>query len=127
MPNMRHPLHHNQLVYLLKPSLEKWPRASQQTPSIEVLLCRLRIDHTCLTHRFLLWGEDPPQWEHCEGRLTVLHIWARLPLDAAPSHFPLLFQTQYSLPPSFFLGEEPLVPFNTVIKILKEAGALHLL
>ena len=40
----------------------------------EIVLCRLRIGHSFLTHRYLLAGEDPPECISCQERLTVDHI-----------------------------------------------------
>jgi len=39
-----------------------------------VLLNRLRIGHTCLTHSFLLTGDDLPECGTCQCPLTVKHI-----------------------------------------------------
>ena len=39
----------------------------------EVVLCRIRIGHTHLTHSYIL-KKDPPQCEHCQCILTVRHI-----------------------------------------------------
>jgi ribonuclease HI len=40
----------------------------------EVLLARLRIGHTRLTHGHLMAGEDPPECTVCSEPLTVKHI-----------------------------------------------------
>ena len=40
----------------------------------EVLLCRLRIGHTRLTHSFLFNEEDPPECDTCQCITTVKHI-----------------------------------------------------
>ena len=40
----------------------------------EVLLCRLRIGHTRLTHSFLFNDEDPPECDTCQCITTVKHI-----------------------------------------------------
>jgi len=39
-----------------------------------VLLDRLRINHTRLTHSFLLSGDDSPECGTCQCLLTVKHI-----------------------------------------------------
>ena len=40
----------------------------------QVILDRLRIGHTRLTHSFLLKGEPPPECTTCECQLTIQHI-----------------------------------------------------
>ena len=39
-----------------------------------MLLCRLHIGHTFLTHFYLLKGEEPPVCMPCKELLTVKHI-----------------------------------------------------
>ena len=39
-----------------------------------VLLSRLRIGHACLTHSYLLCGDDPPTCQSCGILLPVKHI-----------------------------------------------------
>ena len=40
----------------------------------EVVLCRVRIGHTHLTHSYILKKDPPPHCGHCQGLLTVRHI-----------------------------------------------------
>ena len=40
----------------------------------ELIIHRLRIGHTHLTHAFLLKGEEPPECVGCQTPLTVEHI-----------------------------------------------------
>ena len=39
-----------------------------------LVLCRLRLGHTYMTHRYLLAGDDPPVCISCQENLTVEHI-----------------------------------------------------
>jgi len=39
-----------------------------------VILRRLRIGHTCITHRYLLTGDNQPLCDECKCSLTVKHI-----------------------------------------------------
>jgi len=39
-----------------------------------VLLNRLRIGHSCVTHSYLLCGDAPPTRQSCRIPLTVKHI-----------------------------------------------------
>jgi len=40
----------------------------------QVLIARLRMGHTRLTHSYLFTHENPPQCEHCSLPLTVSHV-----------------------------------------------------
>lgn len=44
------------------------------TRKTQVILSRLRLGHTRLTHGHLMSGQDPPQCELCQCRLTVKHL-----------------------------------------------------
>jgi len=44
-----------------------------------VLLIRLRIGHSCLTHSYLLCGDDPPTCQSCGIPLIVKHILVECP------------------------------------------------
>ena len=61
-------------LHLVKPTIEEWKSCSHQERFIEVILCRLRIGHTHLTHNFLLAKEGKPMCERCGGELSVNHI-----------------------------------------------------
>ena len=62
----------------LHPTIEPWPPPSTKIKRrTEVVLTRLRIGHTHLTHKYLLCGEDPPQCAICDSLLTVEHILTR--------------------------------------------------
>ena len=55
----------------------------------EVILSRLRIGHTRLTHGFLMCGEPQPFCEDCLVPLTVQHLLIECPslLDEREKHF----------------------------------------
>nr|CAH7769856.1 unnamed protein product [Callosobruchus chinensis] len=40
----------------------------------QVILSRLRVGHTNLTHLYMLSGDEAPNCETCGDRLTVQHI-----------------------------------------------------
>ena len=40
----------------------------------EVILARLRIGHTRVTHSYLLQGEEQPQSDGCDAPFTVRHF-----------------------------------------------------
>ena len=56
----------------MHPELGLWSHSSQERRRDELILCRLRIGRTYLTHRHLLVGDPPPV--SCQERLSVEHI-----------------------------------------------------
>ena len=61
-------------LHIVHPELGLWPHSSQERRRDELILCRLRIGHTYLTHRHLLVGDPPPVCVSCQERLSVEHI-----------------------------------------------------
>jgi hypothetical protein len=64
----------NNKLRVVKPSVRAWKSSCCYTRRDEVILNRLRIGHTRLTHGFLLRGEDAPMCAHCDSPLSVVHI-----------------------------------------------------
>ncbi|KAI5738408.1 hypothetical protein M8J77_006641 [Diaphorina citri] len=64
----------------IKPKIEKWQSSSRQTRFEEIVLTRMRIGHTRLTHSYLFTRSPQPSCR-CGGILTVKHILS-CPLDA---------------------------------------------
>lgn len=58
----------------VKHSVKPYKRAVGTTRKESVILARLRIGHTLLTHKYLLDKEDPPVCRFCNSHLTVKHI-----------------------------------------------------
>ena len=50
------------------------PSAYRSVRRDEVVLSRLRLGHSYLTHSYLLKGEPPPECVTCNCRLTISHI-----------------------------------------------------
>ncbi len=85
----------NNKLHAIKPLIGEQPSAYRSVRRDEVVLCRLKVGHTYLTHSHLLRGEPPPQCDTCQCRLTVSHIL----LDCREYDFfrPLLFANNASL------------------------------
>ena len=49
---------------------------SQLNRKRDVIITRLRIGHTRLTHMYLLRGEPAPQCQNCGDTLTILHLFS---------------------------------------------------
>ena len=60
----------------IKLTVQSWESSSQKSRRMEVLLCRLRLGHTRLTHKWLLEGSRQPVCQHCSVSLTVRHLLA---------------------------------------------------
>ena len=60
----------------IKLTVQSWESSSQKSRRMEVLLCRLRLGHTRLTHKWLLEGSRQPVCQHCSASLTVRHLLA---------------------------------------------------
>ncbi len=65
----------NNKLHAIQPSLGRWPGSRRNTRREEVVLARIRLGHTYLTHRYLLKREDQPECVGCACPfITVQHI-----------------------------------------------------
>ena len=66
----------NNKLRQIKPSVELWQSSIQNDRQTEVLLTRLRLGHTRLTHGFLMSSphEEIPRCQSCDSVLTIKHI-----------------------------------------------------
>ena len=58
----------------IRRSVGHWPSSFHRNRRVEVVLSRLRIGHTRLTHCFLFTGDDAPVCLSCDLPLTVEHL-----------------------------------------------------
>jgi ribonuclease HI len=68
------PLNHNNKLFSIKPVLGECPLSSRSSRREEIVLCRIRIGHSYLTHSYLLKGEEAPQCIPCFTELNLSHI-----------------------------------------------------
>ena len=61
-------------LFTTKPSLGEWLPGLRTNRREEIILARLRIGHTYVTHSYLLKGEEEPQCIACNESLSVKHI-----------------------------------------------------
>lgn len=117
----------NNKLHLVKPNIEEWKSCSHQKRFIEVILCRLRIGHTHLTHNFLLTKQDKPVCEKCGDELTVIHILISCTKleTLRKKYFTLFYNEHIPFHPSLILGEDALVNMAYVFSFLREAGVLE--
>lgn len=64
----------NNKLRAIKPFIGEQQTCNRCTRREEVVLCRLRIGHSHLTHSYLLKGEPFPECITCQCRLTIKHI-----------------------------------------------------
>lgn len=98
-------------LHLVKPTIEEWESSRHEERLKEVILCRLRIGHTHLTHNFLLMKQDKPRCEDCDQELRVNHILLSCTKFEAlrKKHFRLFYSEQIPFHPSLLLGEDAVV------------------
>ncbi len=61
-------------IHAIHPSLGRWPGSRRNVRREEVVLARIRLAHTYVTHSYLLKREDQPECVGCDCPLTVQHI-----------------------------------------------------
>lgn len=101
----------NNKLAIIKPTLCEWSSCRHNQRYYEVILCRLRIGHTRLTHNYLLSGQQPPTCNACSERLTVLHILITCPEyeHYRRQHFTLFYKYKIPFHPALLLNDCPLV------------------
>ena len=106
-------------------SVRPWKHHAM-TRKREVVLARLRIGHTRLTHGFLMCGEPQPFCEDCLVPLTVRHLMIECPslIDERERHFSSLRSSDGSYTLERILGsgfiESNLFNFITDIGIFQK-------
>ena len=65
----------------VKQSVSSWPSSVQKNRHLEVILTRLRIGHTRLTHGHLMSSPhgNPPVCDMCQCQLTIKHLFIDCP------------------------------------------------
>ena len=61
-------------LHAVKPTLGEWYPSYRSIRREEVIIIRLRIGHSHLTHSWLLAKEDAPECIQCNEYLTMKHI-----------------------------------------------------
>ena len=68
------PANQNNKLFTIKPGLGEWLPGLRTNRSEEIILARLRIGHSHITHSYLLEGEEEPQCIPCSAPLTINHL-----------------------------------------------------
>lgn len=101
----------------IKQGTKSWISSSRQNRREEVVIARLRIGHTRLTHSFLIDRTPPPQCEACNVQLTIEHI-----LENCPSNSNSFKNNERKL--HILLGNNSTY-IEKIIKFLKEKNLFH--
>ena len=64
---------HNKL-FQIQPTLREWRPAFRKSRREQVVISRLSVSHTRLTHSFILKQEQQPQCLTCQTTCTIRHI-----------------------------------------------------
>lgn len=64
----------NNKLYQIKPILEKWRQTPPKSRKEQVVITRIHIGHTKLTHSFILKQEQQPQCPFCQKTCTIKHL-----------------------------------------------------
>lgn len=115
-------------LHTLHPTTDKFQDHRHLSRHDSVLLTRLRIGHTRLTHSHLLMGNEPPTCEICDSDLTVMHLFVCRKLE--PFLKPLLAPLRrLNIPfhPCLVLGPEPQIPLKDLFTFLQKSGLKSLL
>ena len=64
----------NSKLHAIKPTLGEWTPSYRTILREEVVIAKIRIGHTYITHSHILKGEDPPECVSCNELFTVKHF-----------------------------------------------------
>ena len=117
----------NTTLKAIKGKPEQWETSTRTSRREEIVLCRLRLGHTRITHSYLLDRDTRPECEHCRSDLSVQHILMECP-HYAPYRIPLVDVCQrYGLPYSLrnILGNSHSDIIDSVFHFLQECHLLQ--
>ena len=79
-------------LHQIKPRMGHWPSSNRNTKLQEIILARLRVGHTSLTHYHIFEHSPPPICHRCGCRYTIDHFLLRCPVYDSARH-PLIRYT----------------------------------
>ena len=112
---------HNKLK-MIKPMVTFWDSSVQKEKPIEVILTRLRIGHTRLTHGYLMsTPHDPvPYCNSCNVILSVQHILSEC-TDFSRER--TIYFNDFTL--TDILGDSPRFSVNRILSFLRNIRIIH--
>ncbi|GFW93638.1 putative RNA-directed DNA polymerase from transposon X-element [Trichonephila clavipes] len=103
----------------VKPVIGAWPVMPMRRTDVK--LTRLRIGHTCFTHRHLLLGENAPECPSCQVSYTVRHILIDCPVF---NNYRITFFNSSYLTLHDLVGE---IPHQNLFAFIRRIGFLYLI
>jgi len=97
----------------IKGSVVLWPKYTDLNRKNEVILNRLRIGHTKLTHGHLMAKEDPPLCPTCNTNFSIKHIIVHCPNFNEARKF-------FNIPDNLYKAIGPFSNFHNIILYLKK-------
>ena len=67
------------ILTIITPTIGKRQANTSLSRREEIVVYRIRIGHTRLTHSYLMSKEDPPECVHCNVQLSITHILLECP------------------------------------------------
>lgn len=115
-------------LFRIHPSIVPFHDCSSLPRRTSVLLTRLRIGHTRLTHAHLPLGTEAPLCDACDSPVTVLHLFT---CHKYSSHLQTLLEplllVNTPFHPALLLDDPPLIPLDNLLRFLSNTGLIHLL
>ena len=111
----------------IKSTISQWPTSFQRNRRWEVVLARLRLGHTRLTHRFLMEKTAPPLCRSCNVRLTVEHVLIECRMYSAKRNiwFRHIIRQGQTISLKSLLQESNYFNLSKIIGFLTETDILH--
>lgn len=100
----------------IKTTTTTWKTSYRTSRKEEVVLARLRIGHSLLTHGHLMKREDPPRCHTCNTPISIIHI-----IEECPNY--VAYATKYNIPRDTKIvlsDHEPNV--TKIIQFFKDTG-----
>ena len=111
----------NNKLRSIKQCINSWPSSTHKNRFHEVILTRLRIGHTNLTHSYLMTSphDDPPICDLCHCLLSVKHFLINCPKY---NRYRRIFKDQTL---NSILAENQYFSFNNILYFLKQTNLLR--
>ena len=120
---------HGAKLRSVKPLLGNWPSSYSESRHREVILSRLRIGHTNVTHSYLMAGENPPVCPFCSSMtpLSIHHIFVDCEALTASRDrfFPNLSSVPLRSRFSYLLSDSPTFCSDAVFAFLRDLALTY--
>ena len=112
---------------IVKPRLRYWTSSFHKSRHKEVVLARLRIGHTRLTHGHLMENKEAPKCQRCRVTISVQHMLIECPLyhEERKKHLPNLANQTTEGALRQLLTESSNFNVNQVMNMLTEMKIIH--